>query len=86
MNYKVVPFVAKLNQSDTTTAVANQLDALINDMSSQGWEYVRLESVATVIKGAPGQNGCFGLGATPAEPITPLLIWWQYLKKFDHEE
>jgi len=68
MNYKVVPFVAKLNQSDTTTAVANQLDVLINDMSSQGWEYVRLESVDTVIKGAPGQNGCFGFGATPAEP------------------
>jgi hypothetical protein len=68
MNYKVVPFVAKLSQSDTTKAVADQLDLLINDMSSQGWEYVRLENVDTVIKGAPGQNGCFGLGATPAEP------------------
>ena len=44
MNYKVVPFVAKLSQSDTTKAVADQLDALINDMSSQGWDYVRLEN------------------------------------------
>ena len=68
MKFKVVPFVAHLTQEETTTAVANQLDKLINDMSEQGWEYVRLENVDTVIKGKAGNEGCFGLGATPAEP------------------
>lgn len=36
MEYKVVPFVAHLTQEETTTAVANQLDKLINDISEQG--------------------------------------------------
>ena len=69
MKYKVIPFVAELTESDTTSAVANQLDTLINDMSSQGWDYIRLENVDTVVKGNPGAAaGCFGAGATPATP------------------
>ena len=62
MNYKVVPFVAKISQKDTTASVAEQLQNLINEYSAQGWEYVRLESVETQV--AP-DNGCFGFGAKP---------------------
>ena len=62
MNYKVVPFVAQINQKDTTAAVAAQLQTLINEYSSQGWEYVRLENVETQV--AP-DSGCFGFGAKP---------------------
>lgn len=61
-NYKVVPFVAVITKSDTTSKVAEQLEALVNQQASQGWEYVRLESVETHIE---GDKGCFGFGATP---------------------
>ena len=62
MEFKVVPFVAKINQNQTTTAVADQLQALINEQSASGWEYVRMESVDTFV--AP-DAGCFGFGAKP---------------------
>ncbi|NQV52837.1 MAG: hypothetical protein HQ500_06620 [Flavobacteriales bacterium] len=62
MNYKVVPFVAQITQKDTTATVAGQLQTLINEHSSQGWEYVRLENVETKV--AP-DNGCFGIGGKP---------------------
>lgn len=62
MNYKVVPFVAQITQKDTTSKVAGQLQTLINEHSTQGWEYVRLENVETQV--AP-ENGCFGIGAKP---------------------
>jgi hypothetical protein len=62
MDYKVVPFVAKITQQDTTATVAGQLQNLINEFSLQGWEYVRLENVETQVA---ADNGCFGLGAKP---------------------
>jgi ABC-type cobalamin transport system ATPase subunit len=62
MDYKVVPFTAQITQKDTTATVADQLQTLINQYSSQGWEYVRLENVETNV--AP-ENGCFGIGAKP---------------------
>lgn len=62
MEYKVVPFVAKITQQDSTANVANQLQTLINEYSSDGWEYIRLENVDTFV--AP-DSGCFGLGGKP---------------------
>jgi hypothetical protein len=62
MQYKVVPFTARLTQKDTTQTVAQQLEALIQKGAEQGWDYVRLESVETIIQ---GNGGCFGFGATP---------------------
>jgi len=62
MNYKVVPFVAKITQSDSTRAVAGQLQDVINQYAIEGWEYVRLESVETNVTGT---DGCFGIGAKP---------------------
>jgi hypothetical protein len=62
MEYKVVPFVAQITHKDTTSMVAEQLQSLISEYSSQGWEYVRLENVETKV--AP-DNGCFGIGGKP---------------------
>lgn len=63
MEYKVVPFVATLNQQkETTNAVAIQLEQLITKYTSQDWEYVRLESVSTYVQ---PESGCFGIGAKP---------------------
>ena len=63
MEYKVVPFVATLDQKkETTSVVANQLEDLITNFTSEGWIYVRLESVSTYVQPDPG---CFGAGAKP---------------------
>ena len=63
MRYKVVPFIASVSSKEGAQTAAGQLEELINQMSSEGWEYVRLESVDTYIAGG---GGCFGIGATPA--------------------
>jgi len=61
MEYKIVPFVATLNQQQqNTNIVAQQLEDLVKNYVSQGWKYVRLESVSTHIQ---PDNGCFGAGA-----------------------
>lgn len=63
MEYKVVPFIATLNQQkETSNAVATQLEKLIIQATDQGWEYVRLESVSTYIQ---AESGCFGFGDKP---------------------
>ena len=65
--YQVVPFVAKVGNTEGSQAAAQQLQGLINQLSGQGWEYVRLETVQTAIAGS---KGCFGFGATPSEITT----------------
>lgn len=63
MEYKVVPFTARLNQqTESAYAVASQLEVLIVQANNDGWEYVRLESVSTYVQPIAG---CFGLGAKP---------------------
>lgn len=63
MEYKVIPFTATLDQKkQTAVAVAEQLEEVINYYKSQGWIYIRLESVSTYIQ---PDNGCFGIGAKP---------------------
>jgi len=63
MEYKVIPFTATLDQKkQTTVAVAEQLEQVINHYKSQGWVYIRLESVSTYVQ---PDNGCFGIGAKP---------------------
>jgi hypothetical protein len=68
VQYQVVPFVANIPNNQGSQAAAAQLQQLIQSFSAQGWEYVRLESVQTVIAGS---NGCFGIGATP--PVTTVF-------------
>ncbi len=75
MEYKVVPFVASIDQNKgTSTDVAEQLEELINKAQEQGWKYVRLESVTTYVQ---ADNGCFGIGSRPGYTTTKQMIVFQ---------
>jgi hypothetical protein len=70
MEYRVVPFVADVSVTEGTAAAAQQLQDLINQMAQEGWSFVRLENVETLVRD-PGSKGCFGLGAVPpAQTVT----------------
>ena len=71
MEYRVVPFVASIAMNDGAGAAASQLQAMIAQQASEGWEYVRLENVETHIA---GNSGCFGLGATPDRTVSVSMI------------
>jgi len=72
MEYKVVPFIATRNlQKETTSVVAGQLEKLMQEISDQGWEYIRLESVSTYIK---PEEGCFGIGAKPGHMTASQMV------------
>lgn len=72
MDYKVVPFVESLDlKNEKRSHVSNQLEILIKEYSNQGWEYVRLESVTTIVK---PDMGCFGLGAKPGYTIYSQMV------------
>jgi hypothetical protein len=72
MRYKVVPFVATLqNKGATSLHSAQQLEQLINQYAAQGWDYVRVESVTTFIH---GENGCFGFGKTPGVTTAHQMV------------
>ena len=78
MQYKVVPFTANIVKGQSAEAAAKQLAELVNQNAGQGWEYVRLENVRTIITtpavpGTPGNAGCIGIGATSGTPGTPAL-------------
>lgn len=62
MEYKVVPFSASIASHQGGSDAASQLESLIASHASEEWEYVRLEQVETHVS---GNNGCFGIGATP---------------------
>ncbi|MDX6403213.1 MAG: hypothetical protein QOH70_668 [Blastocatellia bacterium] len=49
MNYTVVPFTANIVRGQGATEAADQLSQMINHYAGQGMEYVRLESVETII-------------------------------------
>lgn len=63
MQYKVIPFIAAISHKEGAASAASQLQTLITEQASQGWEYVRLESVETFVAGS---SGCFGFGAAPS--------------------
>jgi hypothetical protein len=66
-SYKVVPFVASIGTNEGSQQAAIQLEGLVQAHAHDGWEYVRLERVETYVA---GDNGCFGLNATPARVIS----------------
>jgi hypothetical protein len=68
MQYTVVPFTANITIGQGAVDAAQQLEQMINYYAQQGWEYVRLESVSTIIN-TPANAGCLGLGATPASQV-----------------
>jgi hypothetical protein len=72
MEYKVVPFVASIDQNKGTSKhVAEQLEDIVKNHCNAGWKYIRLESVSTYVK---PDNGCFGLGARSGYTTTRQMI------------
>ena len=72
MEYKVVPFIATLDQKkETSSTVALQLENLIKQHNDKGWTYIRLESVSTYVQPDPG---CFGIGAKPGHMTTYQMV------------
>lgn len=62
MQYKIVPFTAQISKSDSTAAVASQMQSTIDTFIAEGWEYLRMDSVQTNVAAS---NGCFGIGSQP---------------------
>lgn len=72
MEYKVIPFVASLEHNKRKSShVAEQLEQLIAEYSSEGWNYVRLESVSTFVS---PDNGCFGFGGKPGYTTSRQMV------------
>lgn len=69
--YKVVPYVANITVSDTTQAVAQRLEQIINDFSGQGWMFESVEKFETNIK----DPGCWGFGAKTATGFFQLIVF-----------
>lgn len=67
MEYKVLPFNASLKRNGSADEAARQLQQLIDQQRSQGYDYVRLEDIITSVEGT---NGCLGFGAKPGYVVT----------------
>jgi hypothetical protein len=67
MQFKIVPFTAHISKDDTSATVATQMQSIIDSTVSQGWEYLRMDSVQTNVAGS---SGCFGIGAQPGFTTT----------------
>jgi hypothetical protein len=72
MKYTVVPFTASIVKGQGANEAAEQLSQMINHYASQGLEYVRLESVSTIVT-TPANAGCFGIGGTPASNLETVV-------------
>jgi hypothetical protein len=72
MKYTVVPFTANIVKGQGANEAAEQLSQMINHYASQDLEYVRLESVSTIVT-TPANAGCFGIGGTPASNLETVV-------------
>lgn len=72
MTYTVVPFTASIIKGQGADAAAQQLSQMVNHYAGKGMEYVRLESVSTIIT-TPADSGCFGFGGTPAASVETVV-------------
>ena len=71
MQYKVVPFNAVISRNDGADQAAKQLQALIDNMRADGWEYVEMANIDTYVEGT---NGCFGFGAKPGYSVSVAAV------------
>jgi hypothetical protein len=70
-HYKVVPYVATITVKDTTQAVAQRLETIINDHSAQGWSFESVEKFETTVN----DPGCWGFGAKSSTSFFQLLVF-----------
>jgi hypothetical protein len=61
MEYKVISIIPV--KKGTVLDLAKEFEMLINKYSSEGWEYIRIETLKSWVPAIPG--GCFGSQGTP---------------------
>lgn len=71
MNYSVIPFHATVGNKGTDADAAKQVQSLIDQQASSGWEFVSCGNIDTTIAGS---NGCFGFGAQAAVNTSVLVL------------
>jgi len=62
MEYKVIPIKPIAGRNESVDSIAKQIGTIINNEASNGWLFIRVETIETLIA---GENGCFGFGAKP---------------------
>ncbi len=64
MNTKVIPFSPMIKgRKQNANDVAKDLESIIAQHSTEGWEFYNFYTMETMIAGS---SGCFGIGATPS--------------------
>ena len=63
MQYKVIPFIAKISNTGGAEQAAEALQQMINAEARDGWSYMHMDNITTHIA---ADAGCFGFGAKPA--------------------
>jgi hypothetical protein len=71
MEIKVVPFVPHVTDVNPANSAAAELQKAIDDMKSQGWEFVTLSSLQTTVK----PTGCMKNNAQATVVNFQLLIF-----------
>lgn len=66
MQYKTRSFEPSA-AGGSSEQVASALESLIASETGDGWEFVAVENHSTVV---PGNDGCFGIGASSPYPKT----------------
>ena len=69
--YKIVPYVANITIKETTKAVAQRLETMINDFSSQGWSFESVEKFETNVN----DPGCWGFGSKSTTGFFQLIVF-----------
>lgn len=70
-SYKVVPYVANITIKDSTGAVAERLETMINDFAREGWSFHSVEKFETTVN----DPGCFGIGAKTGTSFFQLDVF-----------
>lgn len=71
MSYIVQYFAAKVSNTGGHLDAANQLQELINSKHNEGWNFVSVENISSVVAGS---GGCFGIGGTPPQLTSYQMV------------
>ena len=73
MEIKVVPFVPNVTDVNPASSAASELQSTINTQQNQGWTFVSMESMQTVVK-PTGCNSLQGKGQGQTTFIQLLIF------------
>ena len=71
MEIKVIPFVPHVTDVNPANSAAAELQKAIDEMRSQGWEFISLSSLQTTVK----PTGCMNYNAQATVVNFQLLIF-----------